>query len=427
MARDYSYEPGRVAAPVQRIFISVPSYDGKMEPQCLFSILHGMELLWENGIACGLHLHAGDCHVDDARNGVVREFLNTEGTDLVFVDADVGFPAENLLRLVQHDADVVAGVYPKKGDPEFPVWPLPGLRDPTLAGLVEVEGAPTGFMRIRRAVLEKFEKAFKHRQFYGQGQTEGRPYTIIFERLYEAGHRWSGDYGFCRKWRVMGGKIYVDPEMEFEHVGPNAWKGRLGDHWRREIGQEPVRFIEAMGRLKAGDPKFPEDFVTLHEAWGNPWAASPGFLIAAYSMAKNAKGPVLETGSGLSTLVMAAAGAKVTSLEHDLGWYRKITGLLRKYGLADSGVQYVRLDKYDGWYCWEPTQDYCLLVLDGPPRQENWNARAHALSLPAVQNADWLIDDAESIEGRPFELVEGEKPFVIAKRAAVEQGEMIDG
>lgn len=412
MPQLYNYVQGWATAPAQRIYLAVPVYDGKPEPVCLFSILNGMELLRGEGIACEFHLGAGNCHVDDARNWLVRQFLQSDCTDLVFIDGDVGFPAENLLRLVRHDEDLVAGVYPKKDDPEFPVRPLPGHRNPTLAGLLEVEGAPTGFMRIRRAALEALVNAPGARQFYGQGDENGPPYTILFERTYEGGHRWSGDYAFCRAWRKAGGKVYVDPEMDFGHVGTYTWTGRLGDHWRREAGAEPVRFVQAMERLKAGDPKIPGDFVTLHEAWGNEWAACPEFLIAAYSMAKKAKGPVLETGSGLTTLVMAAAGAKVTAVEHDLGWHRKVTAALDRLGL-EADVVYAPLHG-DGFYDEMPEIDPVLVVVDGPPR--DLGDRGQVFRAMTLDRADWLLDDATEAPGREFQLVEASKPFVIAKR-----------
>lgn len=420
----YTYEQGWETAPAQRIFLAVPSYDGKIEPMALISILKGMELLRGNGIGCTFSLLDGDCHVDDARNGMVHAFLESDCTDMVFIDADVAFRPENLLRLVQHDAELVAGVYPKKQDPaEFPVLPLGGERWARPDGLVEVAGAPTGFMRIARATIEKLVEAHKDRHFYPQGPTDGRPHPILFERTLEESRRWSGDYSFCRKWRAIGGKVLIDPEMDFGHVGSFAWTGRLSDYWRREAGEEPVRFVLAMGRLKAGDPK-PEDFVTLHEAWGNPWAASPEFLIAAYSMAKKVKGPVLETGSGLSTLVMAAAGADVTSLEHDLAWYRRVRAATERLGLGRVGnaqigcrganLLYVPLEE-DGWYEWDTeSDDLALIICDGPPR--NLADRSFVFGQPWAQGADWLIDDATEAPGRPYERIEASKPFVIAKR-----------
>jgi acetone carboxylase gamma subunit len=42
-------------------------------------------------------LLSGNCHVDDARNSVVREFLASDCTELVFIDADVSWEPETLV------------------------------------------------------------------------------------------------------------------------------------------------------------------------------------------------------------------------------------------------------------------------------------------------------------------------------------------
>src|SRR3546814_6888328 len=44
----------------------------------------------------------------------------------------------------------------------LPIWPLPGPAVPDANGLLEVEGLPTGFLRIRRPVLEAMVKTAAH-------------------------------------------------------------------------------------------------------------------------------------------------------------------------------------------------------------------------------------------------------------------------
>src|SRR5690606_1740714 len=116
-------------------------------------------------------------------------------TDLVFLDADVSWNPDDLIKLIKHDRDVVAGVYPKRSsrDKDFPVHVLPGVAlQADSDGLVEVAGAPTGFMKIKRHVLEKMWEKNEHRQFLGSGSKPGDPpYRIIFERTCEGGRRWS--------------------------------------------------------------------------------------------------------------------------------------------------------------------------------------------------------------------------------------------
>lgn len=349
---------------------------------------------------------AGNCHVDDARNSLVREFLKTDATDMVFVDADVGFRPEDLLRLVSVDRDVVAGIYPKKEDDEsFPVIPLPGEIWADADGLVEVEGVPTGFLRIRRHVLETLRA--NATSFIGQNG-EDEPYHLIFERMIAGNRRMSGDYAFCHKWRKTGGRIFVDPEMVFTHTGAKSWTGSLGGWWKRKHGVETQlaaeKFDRAMKAIIAGNPTA-LDFADLAEGWANGWSASPELLAHAWKLAK---GNILECGSGLTTLVMACKG-HVTALEHDPMFASHTAAMLDRYGLkADIICKPLK----DGWYDFDGGI-FDTLMIDGPPRAKA--DRAEAIRRVKAKLVIW--DDYETGLENP-EIIEGANRFAILSEAA---------
>lgn len=355
------------------------------------------------GFNVTLCTEAGNCHVDDARNSLVREFLKTDCTDLVFIDADVGFRCQDLLRLVSVDRDVIAGVYPKKEDAEsFPVLPIPGEIWADEDGLVEVEGVPTGFLRIRRHVLETLSEAAEG--FIGQAG-DPVPYKVIFERVVSGGQRRSGDYAFCWKWRQLGGKIHVDPEMRFSHTGSKSWIGCLGDHWKREHGVEAtttaIAFHQAVVALKDGNAKA-GDFIALAKGWGNGWSASPELLVELWS---RCSGSVLECGSGLSTLVMAARGCEVTALEHDPVWASYLHAMLERYNLSANIVCKPLLN---GWYDFEGGE-YDALVIDGPPRTSG----DRSIALDRVKARLVIWDDYESGLDNPQIITERDKQFAV--------------
>lgn len=336
--------------PGPRVFLAIPTGSGSVSAPTLMGVFEAAQLLPAVGIRVDLHVEAGNCHVDDARNSAVREFLKTDCTDLVFIDDDVGFDPDDLRKLILADADVVGGVYPKKEDvADFPVFVEPGTPLQARAdGLVEVHGLPTGFLKIRRHVLEKL--AAVSQSFIGQA---GDPlaYHVIFERIIKDGKRWSGDYGFCQKWRAIGGKLYTDPEMRFTHTGNKTWGGSLGAFWRKQYGVDPLNLAP-----------HPKAFVELFDNYANPWAAKPALLSRLWSEAKD--GIVLETGSGLTSYVMARAGAEVHCLEHDPEWAAKTRKLCEGLNVTVHEMPLV-----DGWYAGElPDRPWTLLVNDGPPR-----------------------------------------------------------
>ena len=147
----------RPGAPIsqQKVLLATPTYD-KLGAAYTEALFHSSDALAKAGIASELCILAGDCHVDDARNFLVRNFLESDCTDLVFLDADVAWPPEALVELLRYDRDVVAGLYPLKSRTEnFPVRLLPDKVWAEVDGLLEVESVPTGFLRIRRSVLER--------------------------------------------------------------------------------------------------------------------------------------------------------------------------------------------------------------------------------------------------------------------------------
>ena len=209
------------------VCLAVPSY-GAMSPAFVFALCSSIRALTEAGIPHQVLLLAGNCHVDDARNSMVRRFLTTPCSDLMFLDADLSWNAHDLIRMLGYDLDVVAGIYPLKQDAEgYPCRLLKGATPVRADGLIEVEGVPGGFLRIRRNVLEALE--LRSQSYLERPDDETRA-PLIFERRIESGERFSGDYVFCRKWRAMGGRIFVDPVIHFSHVGEKAWNGCFAEH-----------------------------------------------------------------------------------------------------------------------------------------------------------------------------------------------------
>lgn len=350
------------------VFLAVPSY-GPMPLGTVYSLWNAQVALRAAGIRVDLHLIAGHCHVDDARNDLVRAFLETEAEMLVFIDADVGFDSVDLVKLIQHDRDIVAGVYPLKQKPlEFPVRPIVGEIWSDKDGLVEVEGVPTGFLKIKRLVLELL--AAESEQFNARKDVPGRlKIPVIFERAVIQNGRWSGDYNFCRKARGLGYKIYVDPAMELIHAGEDHWHGSLGAYWRRIYGVADKAFANALDAVRHGT-EGQEEYRAFAEKWDNyPWSAGDGLLSAWIALVRETQGPILECGSGLSTLLAAAANpnVEVWALEHDAEWAARVRGAADEHGLSNLTVVCTPIE--DSWYVVPASipKRYSLILVDGPP------------------------------------------------------------
>jgi hypothetical protein len=220
----------------QKPMIAIAAYEG-LSAGCVQSLYMAASALMWARMDNELIIYAENCSVNDARNEMTAEFLASDCTDLVFLDADVRFTADALLTLLSYDRAVVAGAYPKKNDanPGYPVQLFQGELWTEEDGLLEVMGVPTGFLRIRRGALETLCRYVQHVRPIDERL--GR-IPIIFERTTINSYRMTGDFEFCRKWRSLDGKIFVDPELEFGHTGKKEWQGSLGKHLRHINGIE---------------------------------------------------------------------------------------------------------------------------------------------------------------------------------------------
>jgi hypothetical protein len=314
---------------------------------------------------CEIAVLAGDCHVDDARNLLVAIFLqDTQCEQLLFIDADTF--VEDLSAFIEIDEPVVCAAIPKKND--MPAYACNALSGPIQAdarGLIEVFDCGTGVMKIQRHVLERL---YAHEPKFTY---DGRPVAQVFNRDVVDGKRMSGDLNFCRKWRALGGRIMVDPELRVSHTGEKTWQGSYGSYLRAANGLGLTRGIE---RIRSG-AYVRADAIELCEEWGNPlYAAGVEFLTACIEVAQQAQGrTIVEAGSGLTSLCMAAAGADVHALEHDPVWFAHTRKAQERLGLDTLTLHYAPLMPHGErlWYgeiaASFPWRDAAIVVCDGPP------------------------------------------------------------
>ena len=99
-----------------KVAISIPFYK-HIEGPTLYSC---MDLAMRSAATCGmLPIMSTGCYVEDTRNGAVQYALNTgiEFDWFLWVDADMIFPGDALLRLLEHDKDIVGANYRTRTPP----------------------------------------------------------------------------------------------------------------------------------------------------------------------------------------------------------------------------------------------------------------------------------------------------------------------
>jgi len=140
------------------------------------------------------------------------------------------------------------------------------------------------------------------------------------------------------------------------------------------------RLAVAMRRLTAAGengPLTPDIFAQLEQAWGEDgFRAVGGYLEEVARFARETRGPVLEIGSGLTTLMLGALvgcrGIPIWTLEHHPEYFRYTEGIVKRLGLQNVHMTFAPLRDY-GEFCWyDPPLDalpgdFGLVIADGPP------------------------------------------------------------
>lgn len=411
------YDEGPPAAG-KKVMLAVPTY-ACPDTSLTFALARSREALHEAGIQSALLILEGNCHVDDGRNSIVRDFLESDCTDLMFLDADVTWEPKGLASLCQRNEDIVGGVYPyrREGGENMPVRLMAGSQ--CVDGLREVEGLPTGFMKIRRHVLEKMaaERPWYFDKIY--------PTHLVFNRSEPDEHhmRWGGDLDFCRRAREAEFRIYADGELRLGHVAKVIVYDSLEAHLRRLGG---TTLTNLAPKFRDGT-ETEDDYNEVFRYAGNNYAADPGVLALCVGIARKCAGPIIETGSGLSTVLMSAVTDQtVHSLEH-LAHYAGLTGSW----CDEAGVENYRLicaPLKDHWYDvgrMNLPEKFALGFCDGPPRLYGTRMRffeefGHRCSVILVD--DIKTDNNFALQVRQWAEANG-RTFSILGRCALIQRE----
>jgi hypothetical protein len=111
--------------------------------------------------------------------------------------------------------------------------------------------------------------------------------------------------------------------------------------------------------------------------WGNDfWSALEEYLAACVQEAMAADGPILECGSGLTSIVAGAVAQRVGntmwSLEHNLDWSRRVQERLTRYRIDAVRLITAPLRDYPDFTWYDAPLDrmpdrFSLVVCDGPP------------------------------------------------------------
>jgi glycosyltransferase involved in cell wall biosynthesis len=235
-----------------QIFVSTPCYGGLCLQGYAESMLQLQRLCAVKGIQMLLDTTENESLITRARNIAIARFLyKTQADYFIFIDADIHFSPDAIIRLIESGHDVAVACYPKKvimwDQAEAAVknndnrdlsrmasslvMNFKHARSQVVNGFTEVLDGPTGFMCIKRSVIEKMYEHYKDTLtcVNDHQNRDLDEYCAIFDCMIDPVNRryLSEDYAFCRRWQLMGGQIYADVTTILGHVGNLRFSGSI--------------------------------------------------------------------------------------------------------------------------------------------------------------------------------------------------------
>lgn len=240
----------------QKIHFCMPCYGGQLFEQNFMSFIKWANTARQLGLDWTIETMTNESLISRARNTLVAKFLNTpDSTHLMFIDADIGFEPWHILAMLNHDKDVIGGLYPMKTLPvKWVVNGFPGAKE-AADGLQEVSKTGTGFLLVKRHV---FEKMISHPAVKSFNNDIGLPAELnqymktYFDTAVRENRYYSEDWTFCENWRDLGGKIWVDKRVLLRHTGTYTF-----DFQAQEPLYRALQEMDQSGQMPRAQPPAP--------------------------------------------------------------------------------------------------------------------------------------------------------------------------
>ena len=221
----------------RKIFFGLPAYDFKIGLKTATSLLRFAMMAQQHGIQIQIGSICGCSVVSKARNAIAADFLDSDSTDLMFIDSDITFEPESIIRLMAWATDAKKGVVaaiPVSRKPQKTFISTLDVDDGGHVimngmGLVRAKRVATAFMLIQRKVLTDLDAAHPEWEYWDDNSQRTHKSFFDFKSTPEG---YIGeDYLFCDRVRELGYEVWVDPTIKLGHLGMMEFEGCLGEDY----------------------------------------------------------------------------------------------------------------------------------------------------------------------------------------------------
>ena len=231
------------------LVIGTPMYGGMCTSEYTQSLLNLSESANKSDVKLTTIFLGNESLIQRGRNTIAHHFMNLpDATHLLFIDADMKFRTEDIVRMIQADKSFIVGPVALKGynwdeirqaalngeedinrtGGIFNINKLPGIDMVDENEPFEIEHGGNAFMMLRRDVFETLKP---HTPIYTNGGRSLPDGVEIYDYFRveinkDTNHLLSEDYFLCHSYRQLGGKVWCAPWVETGHFGSHLFNGK---------------------------------------------------------------------------------------------------------------------------------------------------------------------------------------------------------
>jgi len=212
--------------------IGLPCGAGNISEQTTIGLFNLAKLFERHNIQHGLLTLSNSSLISHARSRIANFFINnTEFEHLFFLDSDIGFDANDVLKLLNYSVDIISAAYPMKIIPERYCVDIT-QPEKRMGDLLQINGNGMGFVFIRRKVFTDIARTYPGLKFIPSNYYTDQPHTeaeLNNSYHYFAEHRnknafMSEDKSFFYRVKQVGYDIWLDTSIKLNHTGYHIYQ-----------------------------------------------------------------------------------------------------------------------------------------------------------------------------------------------------------
>ena len=247
--------------PYFSLLIGIPAFGGNLKAGFTQSILKLQMLFFQIGLPHDFNFMEGESLICRGRNAIVSNFLSTNHSHLLFLDADLVFNPTAIIHMIIQDLDIVGLSYPKKGinwdkasylinekkpirgrlcDMNFNPYLVDGNAI-TKGRYMRAKDIPTGAMLINKNVFYALMRVNPHLRY--RNNVSGYNGHLLYDffevgKCPNTGFYLSEDFFFCKKCTDLGYELWIDYLTPLGHIGSFEFQGSI----KAELDDQLIQF-----------------------------------------------------------------------------------------------------------------------------------------------------------------------------------------